>query len=51
VFEAKITKLKALIELRTKEKEDTIQKIKETKQYIADITDERKAGILAGKEG
>jgi len=39
---AKITKLKALIELRTKEKEDTIQKIKETKQYIADIIAERK---------
>merc|ERR1719162_2620033 len=41
--EAKITKLKALIELRTNEKEDTIQKIKETNQYIADITAERKA--------
>merc|ERR1719215_1786186 len=39
---AKITKLEALIELRTKEKEDTIQKIKETEQYIKDITAERK---------
>jgi len=40
--EAKIAKLEKLIELRTGEREDTIQKIKETKQYIADITAERK---------
>merc|ERR1719162_565140 len=41
--EAKIAKLEKLIELRTGEKQDTIQKIKETNQYIADITAERKA--------
>merc|ERR1719409_1735548 len=40
--EAKIAKLENLIEIRTKEKADTIQKIKETKEYIKDITDERK---------
>merc|ERR1719305_1117718 len=39
---AKIAKLEKLIELRTKEKEETIAKIKETKQYMSDITDERK---------
>merc|ERR1719217_943534 len=39
---AKIAKLEKLIELRTKEKEETIAKIKETKQYMKDITDERK---------
>merc|ERR1712137_524944 len=31
-----------LIELRTKEKEETIEKIKETKAYMKDLTDERK---------
>jgi len=41
--DAKITKLEGLIELRTNEKMDTIQKIKETNQYISDITAERKA--------
>merc|ERR1719409_1377299 len=40
--EAKIAKLENLIEIRTKEKEDTIQKIKDTNQYIKDITKERK---------
>merc|ERR1719353_2654916 len=39
---AKIAKLEKLIELRTKEKEETIAKIKETKQYMSNITDERK---------
>jgi len=39
---AKIAKLDKLIELRTKEKADTIEKIKETNKYIADIKDERK---------
>jgi len=39
---AKIAKLEKLIELRTKEREETIAKIKETKQYMSDITDERK---------
>merc|ERR1711988_492377 len=39
---AKIAKLEKLIELRTKEKEEAIQKIKETKKYMKDITDERK---------
>merc|ERR1719174_3220313 len=41
--EAKIAKLEKLIELRTKEKEEAIQKRKETKQYMEDITDEREA--------
>merc|ERR1712226_409203 len=40
--EAKIAKLEKLIELRTKEKEETIEKIKETEKYMKDITDERK---------
>merc|ERR1719375_1369308 len=39
---AKIAKLEKLIELRTKEREETIAKIKETKKYMKDITDERK---------
>merc|ERR1719327_1507405 len=39
---AKIAKLEKLIELRTKERDETIAKIKETKQYMSDITDERK---------
>merc|ERR1719399_2693343 len=39
---AKIAKLQKLIELRTKEKEETIEKMKETKKYMKDITDERK---------
>jgi len=39
---AKIAKLEKLIELRTKEKEDAIDKKKETEKYIKDITDERK---------
>merc|ERR1719271_215430 len=39
---AKIAKLEKLIELRTKEREETIAKIKETKAYMKDITDERK---------
>merc|ERR1719267_336356 len=39
---AKIAKLEKLIELRTQEKADAIQKKKETEQYIKDITDERK---------
>merc|ERR1719163_543260 len=41
--EAKIEKLQKLIELRTKEKEETQQRIKETNQYVSDLTDERKA--------
>jgi len=41
--EAKIEKLEGLIELRTTEKEETIQKIKDTNQYVKDITAERKA--------
>jgi len=41
--EAKIAKLEKLIELRTKEREDTIEKMKETKEYMKQITDERKA--------
>merc|ERR1719217_1747794 len=41
--EAKIAQLEKLIELRTKEKEDTQEKIKETQKYIKDLTDERKA--------
>merc|ERR1719364_668081 len=40
--EAKIAKLEKLIELRTKEKEETVAKIKETEKYMKDITDERK---------
>merc|ERR1719271_27721 len=39
---AKIAKLEKLIELRTKEKEETIEKIKETQQYMNDLTAERK---------
>merc|ERR1719487_1832148 len=39
---AKIAKLEKLIELRTKEKEETIEKIGETQQYMKDITAERK---------
>merc|ERR1712187_78118 len=39
---AKIAKLEKLIELRTKELEETIKKITETKQYMQDLTDERK---------
>merc|ERR1719456_1306775 len=39
---AKIAKLEKLIELRTKEREETIEKIKETEQYMKDLTDERK---------
>merc|ERR1719482_968828 len=38
---AKIAKLDKLIELRTKEKAETIDKIKETNKYIADIKEER----------
>jgi len=41
--EAKIEKLEKLIELRTQEKADTNQRIKETLQYQADLKDERKA--------
>jgi hypothetical protein len=40
--EAKIAKLEKLIELRTKEKEETIEKIDETQKYMKDITKERK---------
>merc|ERR1719440_382745 len=39
--QAKIEKLEKLIELRTQEKADTIAKIKDTRQYMADITKER----------
>merc|ERR1712139_500492 len=39
---AKIAKLEKLIELRTKEKEEAIQKKEETKQYMKDLADERK---------
>merc|ERR1719262_1544346 len=39
---AKIAKLEKLIELRTKEREETIEKIKETEQYMKDLTAERK---------
>merc|ERR1719486_1578595 len=38
---AKIAKLDKLIELRTKEKAETIDKIKETNEYIAQIKEER----------
>jgi hypothetical protein len=41
--EAKIEKLEGLIELRTQERADTIQKRKETNEYIDDINKERKA--------
>jgi len=41
--EAKIDKLDKLIELRTSEKAETNQRIKETVQYKSDLTDERKA--------
>merc|ERR1719502_1678588 len=40
--EAKIEKLQTLIELRTKEKEQTNERIKETNKYMKDLTDERK---------
>merc|ERR1719267_326030 len=40
---AKIAKLEKLIELRTQERAETIEKMKETKKYMKDITDERKA--------
>jgi len=40
--EAKIEKLEKLIKLRTEEKDTAIAKIKETKQYLADIKQERK---------
>jgi len=40
--EAKIEKLEGLIELRTKEKEETIKKIGDTNQYIKDISASRK---------
>jgi len=40
--EAKIEKLNKLIELRTQDKADTNQKIKETLAYLADLADERK---------
>jgi hypothetical protein len=38
---AKIDKLESLIDQRTQEKAETIQKIKDTKKYMKDITDER----------
>ena len=41
--DAKINKLEKLIELRTQDKAAANEKIKETKQYIADISAERKA--------
>jgi len=41
--EAKIAKLEGLIELRTQEKTETIQKIEENEQYMKDIKAERKA--------
>jgi len=40
---AEIENLEQLIELRTSEKDAANEKIKETNQYIKDITDERKA--------
>merc|ERR1719316_2316825 len=40
---AKIAKLEKLIEQRTQERADTIEKIKETKAYIKKIQEERKA--------
>jgi chromosome segregation ATPase len=40
---AQIAKLEGLIELRTKEKEETIQKIKETIEYMDEAKKERKA--------
>merc|ERR1711972_549313 len=39
---AKIAKLEKLIELRTKEKDEANAKIKETKAYMKDLTEERK---------
>jgi len=39
---AKIAKLEKLIELRTEERSNTIDKIKETQKYMKDLTDERK---------
>jgi len=39
---AYIAKMEKLIELRTQEKAETVQKIKETQQYMKDITAERK---------
>lgn len=41
--EAQIEKLAGLIELRTKQREETIQRIKETRQYMSDMKDERKS--------
>merc|ERR1719271_1825213 len=41
--EATIAKLDKLIELRTAEKADTIERIGETKKYMSDLEDERKA--------
>jgi len=41
--EATIDKLNSLIELRTNQKAETNQRIKETNQYVSDLTDERKA--------
>jgi hypothetical protein len=40
---AKIAKLTEIIKLREKEKEETIEKIEETKEYMEKITEERKA--------
>jgi hypothetical protein len=42
INEAKIAKLEKLIELRTKEKVDTIEKIKATQEYMKELTAERK---------
>jgi len=39
---AKVAKLDSLIELRTKEKEETIEKIAETNKYIKELVAERK---------
>merc|ERR1719265_1769289 len=50
---AQIAKLEKLISLREKQRAETIEKIKETKQYMSDITDERKAehdAYLAAKK-
>merc|ERR1719161_3360325 len=41
--DATIAKLDKLIELRTAEKADTIERIGETKKYMSDLEDERKA--------
>jgi len=40
--EAYIAKMEKLIELRTQEKAQTVEKIKETQKYMKDITQERK---------